>query len=541
MEKAKKEFALHGQTRKGPALAEGGLKGRLRGLAALAVSLCLALALLPAPAAAATAAWDGSTRDTSWYDAGKSSFSLTTPAQLAGLADLVNGGKDFSGVTIALGRDLDLAGKSWTPINNFAGTFDGGGHTIRGLYVNDKDIEKMGLFGAVKGGTVHSLRLQDADVNCDAASHGANFDRLARTGSLAGSLEGGAVYDCWADGGAVRANRGASCGQGDYVGGLVGQITGGTVYNCASSAAVSNGESISDAPNLKAGGIVGQVAGGSVENCYAAGAMNITKGQSPIVGGVAGEITGGAVAYCYWNNGQGAAAGSGTASECYPVTAEQEGRSTALIGDASSRYAGTPSLMTALNNWVADRAGGGYSSWEQRNNKPLLAVFAAAYLDVAGPLDEVQYESASGQVKTDIRLAGQVQKQVTLLSVTVPATIPFIMDVDGEGALTRVLSATGRLTNFSDCPVDVTLTSVTDDAASPLLASAPLYLTPGPEPAGYARTRLEEGQPNLLLARALAKGTAVTLKMEGDAGGTGLGADGDNYSIAITLKVTKAA
>lgn len=144
-------------------------------------------------------------------------------------------------------------------------------------------------------------------------------------------------------------------------------------------------------------------------------------------------------------------------------------------------------------------------------------------------------------MKTDIRLAGQVQKQVTLLSVTVPATIPFIMDVDGEGALTRVLSATGRLTNFSDCPIDVTLTSVTDDAASPLLASAPLYLTPGPEPAGYARTRLAEGSPNLLLARALAKGTAVTLKMEGDAGGTGLGADGDNYSIAITLKVTKAA
>ena len=63
------------------------------------VSLCLALlfvfiTLLPAPEARAEGeVWDG-TVDISWYDPDKTEFSLSTPAQLAGLAALVNGRTD---------------------------------------------------------------------------------------------------------------------------------------------------------------------------------------------------------------------------------------------------------------------------------------------------------------------------------------------------------------------------------------------------------------------------------------------------------------
>jgi len=41
---------------------------------------------------------------------------------------------------------------SWTPIQNFHGSFDGQGHSISGLYFNDDRISKVGLFGNVSFG-----------------------------------------------------------------------------------------------------------------------------------------------------------------------------------------------------------------------------------------------------------------------------------------------------------------------------------------------------------------------------------------------------
>ena len=46
--------------------------------------------------------------DTRWYNAG-SSFTISTADQLAGLAELVNGGNEFKGKTITLGAAIDLS------------------------------------------------------------------------------------------------------------------------------------------------------------------------------------------------------------------------------------------------------------------------------------------------------------------------------------------------------------------------------------------------------------------------------------------------
>ena len=100
----------------------------------LALLLCLVLLVtaLALPASADnSAAWDGSV-DTSWYSAEAKTFEISTPAQLAGLAAIVNGKADgiaqdsFSGKTIKLTADLDLggvkgsdgtwSGKAWTSI-----------------------------------------------------------------------------------------------------------------------------------------------------------------------------------------------------------------------------------------------------------------------------------------------------------------------------------------------------------------------------------------------------------------------------------------
>lgn len=118
-----------------------------------------------------TDVWDGTT-DTSWYNYEQTTtFEISTAAQLAGLAALVNGtAKDtegnpiaavnFSGKTIKLTADIDLGNQVWTPIGNgdnsfaFSGTFDGDGYTISGL--NVPDTNAPGLFGYIFG-TVQNL------------------------------------------------------------------------------------------------------------------------------------------------------------------------------------------------------------------------------------------------------------------------------------------------------------------------------------------------------------------------------------------------
>ena len=115
--------------------------------------------------------------DISWYtDAEEGTgtankpYKISTAAQLAGLAQLVNDGTNFSKKFIKLTKDIRLneqdvptaedSPKSWTPIGNnkqkFQGTFDGDGHTVSGLYINADKVKFQGLFG-FSTGTVKNL------------------------------------------------------------------------------------------------------------------------------------------------------------------------------------------------------------------------------------------------------------------------------------------------------------------------------------------------------------------------------------------------
>jgi len=90
---------------------------------------------------------------------------ITTAENLKDFAEAVNGGYDYSGETITLGGDINLssvcgAGNgNWTPIGTtaspFKGIFDGGKHTVSGLYidVDSRDYNKA-LFGYITGGAV---------------------------------------------------------------------------------------------------------------------------------------------------------------------------------------------------------------------------------------------------------------------------------------------------------------------------------------------------------------------------------------------------
>lgn len=93
----------------------------------LVVAMCLTL--LP------TAAFAVDDEETA---AAPEKFVITSVSDLQTFADAVNEG-DYDGKTdavVTLDADLDLAGIAWTPMgdtsHDFAGTFDGQGHTISG-------------------------------------------------------------------------------------------------------------------------------------------------------------------------------------------------------------------------------------------------------------------------------------------------------------------------------------------------------------------------------------------------------------------------
>ena len=115
--------------------------------------------------------WDGKPAEKFAGGAGTvdDPYKISTGAELAYLAEKVNGGESYSGEYFKLTNDIRLneqdvptGGNSWTPIGNgfdesFSGIFDGAGHVIRGLYISDAAFP--GLFGMVDG-TVQNLVVQ---------------------------------------------------------------------------------------------------------------------------------------------------------------------------------------------------------------------------------------------------------------------------------------------------------------------------------------------------------------------------------------------
>lgn len=248
----------------------------------LSALLCLALlaSVLPLgvqPARAAentdttASVWNGTDVDINWYNDTETSFTLTTAAELAGLAQLVNGGNNFSGNTITLGDNIDLNDQAWTPIGNdskpFIGTFDGGGYTISGLSIDNSSRSCQGLFGAVNsGGTVQNLIVLGSITGTS--------DQVY-IGGVAGQ-NNGTVKDCTNK---VKITWNGNDDDDVYIGGVVG-LNFGIVENCSNSEAVNT-----SGTSAFAGGIVGGngVGSGTVSGCYNTGTVTGTT-----VGGIAG-------------------------------------------------------------------------------------------------------------------------------------------------------------------------------------------------------------------------------------------------------------
>ena len=96
-------------------------------------------------------------------------WQIDTIEELKAFRDEVNSGKSFSGWTITLGEDIDLSGENWTSIgnvtNSFQGTFDGDGHIISGLTINNATLDYAGFFGFIDAGSVNDVIFENVTIN----------------------------------------------------------------------------------------------------------------------------------------------------------------------------------------------------------------------------------------------------------------------------------------------------------------------------------------------------------------------------------------
>ena len=255
-------------------------------------------------------------KDPGYTIEGNGSYTVTSADGLINVAELVNGGK--TDINITLDKDIDLTGKGWTPIgtnyeNRYKGTFDGRGHTIKGLTVTTND-QFVGLFGYLdRAGTVKNVVMEDIQITSNHVLMSGN------TGGVVG-YSWGTIENCSVSG----SVSGTNC-----VGGVVGSQKVGSIIGCSSSAIVKGTRYVGGVAgekwgtmtacyatgnvtlefgshnNLSGGGVVGLSGGNRVLACYAIGNVTSTGSSTGNVhiGGLLGDSYT-EVTACYWKNNQ---------------------------------------------------------------------------------------------------------------------------------------------------------------------------------------------------------------------------------------------
>ncbi len=217
--------------------------------------------------------------------------------------------------------------RDWTPIgnrdDNYAGTFDGNGKTISGLYFDfaiDLWGNNVGLIGYMSGGSVSNVGIINSYFNgygavgsivgyCDSGT----VTNCYNTGAIGGRTEAGGIVG-WNEAGTVTScyNTGAVSGEGG-VGGIIGfSGSSGNIINC-----YNTGKIVSSSWN--GGGVIGQSAS-TVINCYNIGEVSCDNHGGGVIGHSYVAITN-----CYYldTTYNGGVEGSDAAGSAEAKTAEQ--------------------------------------------------------------------------------------------------------------------------------------------------------------------------------------------------------------------------
>lgn len=210
-------------------------------------------------------------------------------------------------------------GEGWDPVGmavpgfEFSGTFDGNGHEISNLFINNTTKEDVGLFGYIYEATISDVGVTNAIIT--SSTYAGILVSANDGGTIEGSYSSGSVAGYWFVGGLVGSNFDNSNVTNSYsdstvvgnwvVGGLVGgnegfinysnstgsvdsfyEDAGGIVGYNAPSGMITNSYSLSNVSGTNGlGGLIG-TNNGSIENSYSQGSVT---GTGSLVGGLIGE------------------------------------------------------------------------------------------------------------------------------------------------------------------------------------------------------------------------------------------------------------
>ena len=205
---------------------------------------------------------------------------ISTPEALAKFAAEVNAGNSYSGVTVYLTADIDLAEiatrseSNWTPIgtkaNPFKGTFDGQDHTVSNLKIDDAELSYAGLFGyAQSPAEIKNVKVYNVDINA-----------YSNVGAIAGCVYTGNVENCHVSGTINLVSQYA------YAGGITGYGYN-NIRNCSVIAEETGIVKVVE--KTGAGGIIGWHTEGNlgIYNCTVKN-LDITAWAN--IGGITGFV-----------------------------------------------------------------------------------------------------------------------------------------------------------------------------------------------------------------------------------------------------------
>ena len=205
-------------------------------------------------------------------------YQIKNAGNLFWFAALVNGDSthaDFdaqnTSASAVLTEDIDLENREWKPIMDFAGSFDGQGHTVSNFKITST-TNYSGFFGSANG-TVMNFTLK-GEITLSAAGE--------KIGSIVGSADGATVRNV-----ASYVNISNTAVALQHVGGIVGSIlTKETVVDKCIYYGNLNIQNSHDC----IGGVVGYTSdGGRISNCANFGTVNASK-NGAYVGGVLGYV-----------------------------------------------------------------------------------------------------------------------------------------------------------------------------------------------------------------------------------------------------------
>lgn len=166
-------------------------------------------------------------------------------------------------------------------IQNFSGTYDGGGYSItyNADFTANTDNVALGLFGTVSG-TIKNLNITSSSLTAEG-------NNSARIGLLCGYLNGqnALIINCHITSGTINSTSFTTALSARVSTGLlVGHVNNSTVKYCSASSSVS--------AFGYAGGLIGRAVKAKILGCSFTGSVTAVYDEDNIIGGILGSLAG---------------------------------------------------------------------------------------------------------------------------------------------------------------------------------------------------------------------------------------------------------